>query len=611
MREPRGKHIRASMPIQHHHIWAWVLLVIFVLLLVVAGIGGYCAKVMYSQAKEVKTHEQNAISMLSGFSGSNDLNALDQVSQKLPQVQNETQKANDIAHGILWNVAAKAPVVGDDIKTVQGMTSSVDGIVHDSVPQFIQVFTSLKSANLSAGDGKINLQPIIQAQKTMKQADASMQTQVVNYRKLPGKKARIGEVRDAYAAGNIKLNALAKKVDQLSGTFQIVPDFLGANQPHYFAMMNMTTSEARSAGGLVGSVGLMTTNNGQISIGDFQPNTAYFPYGNGEPTADEQAMFHDWGPLNMSFDIRDLAVYPDNARTAQSMQAIWNRTPWGKKQPIDGVVMVDPVFLQKLIAVNGNVKLSDGRVLTGTNTAEFLLNTIYKDYSSKQQDAYFDEVSTQAVGSMFKGLNFQKLIRISTIIGDMAKNRHFSIYSFDQTMEQNFNANGYTASSPSNEMKPEVGVYVTQQNASKMDWYIHRTSTITKISGGTAGQQTYHVEYTMTNTLTREQLATLPAYIVGFGQAGQSQGHGVEKTLIYGPAGGLISNLQVKGTASTSNLSRKTMDSKSVYATVADLAPGTSAIFTFDVTTSSKSTTQLDLDQTPMGWDEPGVKFIN
>ena len=75
--------------------------------------------------------------------------------------------------------------------------------------------------------------------------------------------------------------------------------------------MAMTTSEERSSGGLIGSVGVVTTDNGKISIGDFRSNKECIPYGAGDPTEDEQRIFEQWGPLKMSFDIRDLAVYPD------------------------------------------------------------------------------------------------------------------------------------------------------------------------------------------------------------------------------------------------------------------------------------------------------------
>lgn len=52
------------------------------------------------------------------------------------------------------------------------------------------------------------------------------------YQQLP--KAHIGMVKNAYAAGNTQLTKMADKVNQLSGTFQILPDFLGSDQPPGF-----------------------------------------------------------------------------------------------------------------------------------------------------------------------------------------------------------------------------------------------------------------------------------------------------------------------------------------------------------------------------------------
>lgn len=103
----------------------------------------------------------------------------------------------------------------------------------------------------------------------------------------------------------------------------------------------------------------------------------------------------------MSFDIRDLAVYPDTSRVAEGMQSIWQRTSWGRDTPLDGVLMVDPVFLQELVKINGNITLSDGRVLAGGNTAEFLLNKVYIDYPVYMQDTYFAQVAEQTVSNMF------------------------------------------------------------------------------------------------------------------------------------------------------------------------------------------------------------------
>ena len=106
-------------------------------------------------------------------------------------------------HGTLWNIASKLPVYGDDITAVQGMTSVVDSLIGDSVPQFMNVLTTLKNAQLSTGDGQLNIQPILEAQKTIVSANESLQQQVQKYQNLP--KAHIGIVNDAYNTGKTQL----------------------------------------------------------------------------------------------------------------------------------------------------------------------------------------------------------------------------------------------------------------------------------------------------------------------------------------------------------------------------------------------------------------------
>jgi hypothetical protein len=607
MSEPQGKHLSDTRIPHTHRVWPRVLLVMFLLLLVAAGLGGYVAKTMYNQAKEIKTHEQTAATLLNGFSGSVDMNSIDSISGKIPRAQTETRQANELAHGTLWKMAAKAPYIGDDVKTVQGMTSAVDGIVHDSVPQFIGVVIQLKSANLSEGDGQMNLQPILQAQEDIKKANTSMQDHVAAYHKLPAQTAKTSMVRDTYKSSGKSLDSMAQKVDELSKAFQVVPDFLGVNQEHHYAVMPMTTSEVRSGGGLVGSVGDLTTDNGKITIGAFRPNTVFEPYGAGKPTSSELAMFNQWGPETMSLDVRDLAVAPDTARTAEMMRVIWSKTPKGAKDPIDGVITIDPVFLQKLIGVNGDVKLSNGQVLNGQNTAEYLLNTIYRKYSPGQQDAIFGEVAVQTLGSTFSNMNFQKISQISGIMGDMARGRHFAMYSFDQGLEQKYMENGYSGQTPSSEENPEIGVYTNEQNVSKMSWYIHRNSKITRTSTNPTGARTYHVEYTMQNVLNLRDVYSVPPYVRGAYEG--HIGYGIEKTLLYAPAGGSIGSISVSGGAA--QFKAKELNGKSLYAAVVNVAPGSSVTIAFDVTTSEKTISDLDIDQSPMGWEDPGITKVN
>ena len=619
---------------KRRHVWPWIVLVVLV---AVAAVGAVSALTLYRQAMEVKAHEERAISLMAGLKGLSGSNAsgvgkdtVDSINAVLPQLQAETAAAQHITEGTLWSVASHMPVYGKDIATVRGMTRIVHQLTTKPLPQLADTLGTLANASLTTDDGSLNLEPITQAAASMKAANQPLQQLVRQYDALP--RPNIGKIATAYDAGRKQLTTAGTTIDDLSNALDIIPGFLGSGGAKTYAVMAMTTSEARSSGGLIGSVGVMATNNGKISVGDFHSNKEYLPYGEGNPTTDEQRIFKDWGPLQMAIDLRDLAVYPDTQRIAEDMRTIWQRAPWGANQQLDGIITVDPVFLQKMVAINGQVTLSDGRVLTGDNTAEFLLNTVYKEYPESMQDQYFTEVATQSISAMFSNINLTKLTQVGQAMSSLAQGRHFSMYSFDEATEKSLKSAGFTASTPDDEANPKIGVYIDEQNPSKMGWYVHRTSKLTRTSCNDNGSQTYHVEYTLTNTLTSAEAVMLPEYINGGayalqrlqeklatntlidGNTGSSKvpslklGTAAEKMLIYPPAGGTISHVSSRGSGTVYVNPRSTMlNGKAVTTSLVLLTPGQSVTYSFDVTTSPKATADLGVDQTPMGWEDSGV----
>lgn len=591
---------------RHHRkrrrVWPWVvgILTIVVLTLAAVGVMGFQ---LFKQAKQVQAHENSAIAMLSKFS-SGDAETLANAGDILPQIAHETQQAQDIAHGGLWNTAAKMPFIGSDISTVQGMTAAINDIVQDSIPQFVNVLKTLNDAQIANGDNGVNLQPIIDAVEPLKKANASFQQQVRDYDALPT--PSISMIRSAYDKGETQLNDLADRVNALSNTFQILPTLLGDGQQRTYAVMAMTPSEMRSSGGLIGSVGDLTTSNGTVHIGDFRSNGDYLPYGIGDHSEDMKRVFTDEGPLHMSFDIRDLAVFPNTADSAVAMQSVWNRTPWGQGVPLDGVIMVDPVFLQQLIAINGNVTLPDGTVLTGENTAEFLMNTVYQKYPENETDVLFGVVAGQAMKSMFSHMDMGKLYKTGEMLGTMAKGRHFTMYAFDERAEQGIQAAGFTGQIPSSETNPSVGIYLTEQNPSKMGWYIKREAKIQRVNCDDG--DLYHVEFMIHNTMTEEEAKALPMYITG--NNSDNTGKAMEKILFYAPQGGSISNLMQLG-GKVDAVKETTIDGVNAYETYVQVNPGQIATFTFDVRVSTKATAPLTIDQTPMGWVDDGITYLD
>ena len=57
---------------------------------------------------------------------------------------------------------------------------------------------------------------------------------------------------------------------------------------------------------------------------------------------------------------------------------------------------IDPVFLQYLLGLVGNVSLPDGTVVDGTNAAKVLMHDVYWNYPVEESDGIFASVASAA-----------------------------------------------------------------------------------------------------------------------------------------------------------------------------------------------------------------------
>lgn len=583
-----------------------ILLLVLGVLVVLGAVGGFCAWRFYQQAMDVRDHELAAVEAVSGLQDVSQLRDADTMNAAIEQAQVHASAAKEIADGALWRVASYVPVLGDDVTAVRGMVDVVDGMVGETLPSLASTVQTLMNSGLSGGgEGQLNLQPIVDAQEGFAQANELVQQQVDTINALP--QPHIGVVRSAYEQGKEQINKVADMLDQVSGMVQAIPKLLGQDGPRTYLLVAQTTSEQRSGGGLVGSLGTMQVDNGNISVGDFHSNKEFVPLGE-SATAEEHDVFSD--PLYFSFDVRDLIAVPDFSRTAEMLNTVWQRSEYACD--IDGVIAIDPLFIQEMVRINGDITLDNGQVLTGDNTAEFMLNGIYKAFDPDTQDMYFEYVASAVMDGAFSNMTMDKMMQIAQAMGALAEGRHFYAYTFHEDEAEYFQGAGFAKNAPDSETDPEVGIYMNEQNASKLGWYLQRSSTVTRTACNEDGSQVYHVTFSITNTLTSDEMAGAITYILGGAQPGVNgivapSGTSAQRMLFYAPAGGSITNLTASG--DVRDQENKTMDGKNLITNVAYIAPGETVTFDFDVTTSAKAESDLRLDQTPAGWLDENVTY--
>lgn len=591
---PSGRGPKKSHPVRN------TLLVLLFLILAAVAAAGVVGYKFYTEAMQVKDHEMAVVDTVKSIGSMDglDANALDAA---IPQIQQHTSAARQITQGKLWEYAAKVPKYGDNIKTVKGMTEVLDDLTSTSLPKLSEIVKTLQTANLSDGKGGVNLQPIQQIQSSFTEVNNLLQQQNINYQNIT--QPNIDLVKNAYEQGGAQFSKIADQINAVNDMLNVLPQFLGQNGARQYLVIAYSTSEARSSGGLIGSLGTMTADNGKVTVGDFHPNAGFVNVYHGGNSSEESVFS---SPLNFNWDIRDWMAVPDFSRTAEVTNKIWRYT-YGSSN--DGVMAIDPVFIQEMIGITGDITLDNGMTLTGKNTAEFLLNGIYKDVPVAKQDYYFEFVAKSAMSKMFQDLSIPKMLKMTQAMGTMAEGRHLYMYTFHDDEAKNFQGTGLAKNAPSSEEAPEVGIYFNQQNASKLDWYMKRKTTITRTAGTASGKATYHVRLEMTNSVSQAEVNKYGTYLMGgVSNAVASKGTSVEKMLFYAPAGGSISNITASGNHVT-KASKVTLNGATTYTSVATLKPGETAVYEFDITTSGKATQDLKLDQTPMCWTDPNVTY--
>lgn len=583
-----------------------ILLLVLGVLVVLGAVGGLCAWRFYQQAMDVRDHELAAVEAVSGLQDVSQLRDADTMNAAIEQAQVHASAAKEIADGALWRVASYVPVLGDDVTAVRGMVDVVDGMVGETLPSLASTVQTLMNSGLSGGgEGQLNLQPIVDAQDGFAKVNELVQQQADAINALP--QPHVGVVRSAYEQGKEQINKVADMLDQVNGMVQAMPKLLGQDGPRTYLLVAQTTSEQRSGGGLVGSLGTMQVDNGNISVGEFHSNKEFVALGE-SATAEEHDVFS--GPLSFSFDVRDLFAVPDFSRTAEMLNTVWQRSEYACD--IDGVIAIDPLFIQEMVRINGDITLDNGQVLTGDNTAEFMLNGIYKAFDPDTQDMYFEYVASAVMDGAFSNMTMDKMMQIAQAMGTLAEGRHFYAYTFHEDEAEYFQGAGFAKNAPDSETDPEVGIYMNEQNASKLGWYLQRSSTVTRTACNEDGSQVYHVTFSITNTLTSDEMAGATTYILGGAQPGVNgivapSGTSAQRMLFYAPAGGSITNLTASG--DVRDQENKTMDGKNLITNVAYIAPGETVTFDFDVTTSAKAESDLRLDQTPAGWLDENVTY--
>lgn len=496
----------------------------------------------------------------------------------------------------LWQLASVVPYAGDDISAVRTMVAAMENISSQALPQLLQAADNIDLNNVHVENGTIEISGLEASQRPLQIADdtidkATREVKTVKAVKTP----HVAQIADALKTVETYCEKLDSMVHSLNSIVQVLPSMLGTeshvnNAPRNYLILAQTNAEARPSGGLTGSLGLVTVQGGHVSLQPFVSDSEI--QNADEPvvdlTAEERLLFTD----KLGKDIRDVNFTPDFPRTGEIVSAMWNRQ-YGVA--VDGVIAIDPLFLQNMLAVTGGVAMPDGSTLDGANTAQTLLHDVYARMAPQETDEYFAVAAQAAFNHIMQNAgNFKSYVKaLSTSV----EQGHVMVWSAHED-EQNLIADSAISGRLITEgAKPQVGVYISDETESKMDWYLHRevTTEFQKVARNGANQYTVHIK--LQNTLTAEEAASEAEYVTGGGNI-VPKGQIKTALFIYAPANGRLVDWEFQNADDYKGVTLH--NGLTVGVGDVTLQPGESYEITVHVQSAPDTDEPLTLRQTPL-----------
>lgn len=569
-------------------------LVVGVVLAVFLVVVGTCGVLLFRSAQSVRAQASELMTeagTLADALKSGDAEALD---ESVADVQERVSAINAEVHTPLWNLATLVPVVGQDIRSVQILGETGTELVNDAL---VPLAGSISGTGLSdlIQDGAVNVGLIEDLSASLSAAAPTIQESVDTIAGLP--EAHIPQLRDVLERVQGPVRQAQGFVQQLQPIIELLPQMLGSDGSRNYLIIAQNNAELRSLGGLPGSWGVLTITDGVISLGDF--GTVLHKSGlQVSSTAEERQAIN----INFDTDAAQLNYLPDFPRVGELAREYWEQMGKGD---VDGVIAVDPVFLQRLLALTGGFTASDGTEIDGTNAAKVILSDAYwrLDGDADATDAFFSSVAGEAFSQIVNNLGGVGFSDLFGVIGESGQDGRLLVWMLDEDEESLMDTLGLSGRVESDPSEPVLGVYINDDTYSKISWY---ASCYTEVGEGVRnsdGTVTYDVTTTLANTITADEAASAPVYVSGVHTSKRSVDDMLNHIFLMAPAGGSISNVSVSDGALSDDWGLT--DDLSLYGhqlvrMSTHLYGGQSAKITYQVTVSAEASVPLAVRTTPL-----------
>lgn len=569
-----------------------VAVVVSLILLGIIAFGATTGFFLYKDAKNLKAQAGTLISEVKSMKDYLKEGEGEQLNATASTVADQIASMCDTVNGPAWTIASFIPVYGDDIKLVRGVMDQANIMAQEAMLPACAQLEDFKLSGLLS-DGAVNLPMLKELIATIQDVEPVVTSSIDAIEALP--EPHIGKIKGLMEKVTGPMASAKSVLSNINEIAPLLPQMLGDDGTRTYLLMAQQNAELRSTGGLPGSIGPLVLENGKISVGEFVAGSTDFSTEanmHGEVTVEENVLFSD----RMATRITDTNFNPDFPRVAHFAKGLYEA---GTGQKVDGVVAIDPVFLQYLLALAGGVDVN-GINVNGDNAAALMLHDVYNMLSVEQTDQFFSGVAGLAFKQIMGNLGevgFSNLFK--TLDRGIAEHR-FLAWMENPEEEELMTLMGCSGALEDDPAEPELGVYFADETWSKISWYFSSNTHVDEGVKNADGTTSYHVTTTMTNNLTLAEAANQVDYITGYHPNKKDRAGMFMHVYLVAPAGGSISNISTEGgDFSPQPFTEMPYNQWTFFTASPVLAGGETITISYDVTVSAEAEQPLMVRTTP------------
>lgn len=477
-----------------------VLVCLVVVLLAVAAAGGWVAY----RAKQARVELEAARGSLRQLVSTARTGDVTSARSALAQLQVRAARADRLTHDPVWSLASIAPIAGNNVQTVRGITAGINDLAQQSLPPLINIADTVQPSRLRLGPATVDVQALRKTSSPVSQALAGVLAVDRQVRATPDTHL-IGQVATVRQQVLQQLAGASSTLRRVDLTSRVLPGALGADGPVRWFVAFQTPAEARGSGGLLGAYALLTIDNGKLSLDEVDTNGGLPDVGNVKPALPDgfRQRWAAWTPTKLWINGGVSADFPT---TASIWAARWQKAG----TPVDGILTVDPAVLGYLLDALGPVEV-DGRSINGDNAAKFVLEDAYRIYPVNDD--------REAALRVFMRATFRKLLTgggdpVGLVKAFARGAREGRILAAmpdrpEQTVLKSVPIGGALPA----KKRPYLGVYLNDAGGSKLDTYTTRAVDY-RTGACTNGRRTSTVTVRLGN---EAPTSGLPDYVVSRG----------------------------------------------------------------------------------------------